>query len=128
MSCGKDQKESSTVLAENEISHSGLKQKLASLDKNAEAIKFFVNNKCSVCLSDYKEIVDEDLHVVVPRCGHPLCCKCADEISGSEKKDCPRCRGNITTDSFELLKFNFKLEVVLEDRKMFFKTKLTLNY
>ena len=72
MSCGKDQKESSTVLAENEISHSGLKQKLASLDKNAEAIKFFVNNKCSVCLSDYKEIVDEDLHVVVPRCGHPL--------------------------------------------------------
>ena len=121
MSCGKNQKDSSTVLAENEISQFDLKQKLASLDKNAEAMKFYDNNKCSVCLSDYKEIVDEDLHIVVPRCRITLCCKCADEISGSEKKECPSCGGNITTDSFELLKFNSDLEVVLEDWRIFFE-------
>ena len=59
--CSKNQKESSTDLEGNEISQSDLKQKLASLDKNAEALKFFEKNKCSVCLSNYKEIVDEDL-------------------------------------------------------------------
>ena len=119
ISCSKNQKESSTDLAGNEISQSDLKQKLASLDKNAEALKFFEKNKCSVCLSNYKEIVDEDLHIVVPKCGHALCCKCADEILRSEKKDCPQCRGNILTDSFELLKINSDLEVVLENQVLY---------
>ena len=120
-SCSKNKKENSRDLAGNEISQSDLKGKLASLDKNAIALKFFEKNKCSVCLSNYKEIVDEDLHIVVPRCGHPLCCKCADEISGSEKKECPQCRGNITTDSFELLRINSDLEVVLENQRIFFE-------
>ena len=118
-SCSKNKKENSRDLAGNEISQSDLKQKLASLDQNAIALKFFEKNNCDVCLSNYKEIVDEDLHIVVPRCGHPLCCKCADEISESGK--CPQCRGNITNDSFELLRINSDLEVVLENQRIFFE-------
>ena len=72
-----------------------------------------------MCLCNYKDIVDEDLHIVVPRCGHPLCCKCADDILNSGNKECPQCRGNITTDSFELLRINKELEVVSEDQKLY---------
>ena len=49
-------------------------------------IQQFEDNECCVCLSNYKEILDEDLHIVIPSCGHPLCCKCADNIVYGEKK------------------------------------------
>ena len=70
-------------------------------------MKFFENNKRSVCLSNYKEILDEDLHVVVPSCGHPLCCKYADNILVSDKKECPSCRGNFTDQSFDEVQRRF---------------------
>ena len=82
-------------------------------------MKFFVENKCSVCLSSYKEITDDNLHIVIPTCGHPLCCQCADNILVSEKKECPRCRGNITANSFDLMKFNADLELDSQDQKVF---------
>ena len=104
---------------ENKISHSELKQKLENLNKDSEIMKFFVENKCSVCLSSYKEILDDNLHIVIPTCGHPLCCQCADNILMSEKKECPRCRGNITADSFDLMKFNADLELDSQDQNVF---------
>ena len=118
-SCRKNNKENFRVLAGNEVSQYDLKGKLTSLDKNAIALKFFEKNNCLVCLSNYKENLDEDLHIVVPNFGHPLCCKCADEVSESGK--CPQCRGNIETYSFELLRINSDLEVVLENQRIFFK-------
>ena len=88
------------------ISQSELKQKIATVAKDSKVMKFFEDNKCSVRLSSYKEVLDENLHIVVPSCGHPLCCGCADNIMMSANEECPRCRGNITPDSFNLMKFN----------------------
>ena len=82
-------------------------------------MKFFEDNTCSVCLSSYKEILDDNLHIVIPTCGHPLCCECADNILRRKKKECPRCRGNITADSFNLMKFNADLEMVAQEQRGF---------
>ena len=105
--------------AENIISQSELKQELVKVDKDSNTIKLFVENKCSVCLSNYTEILDNDFHIVIPTCGHPLCCECADKILMSRKKECPRCRVNITVGSFNLMKFNAELEVETQDQKVF---------
>ena len=104
---------------ETGISQSELKQKLSTLEKNSKVMKTFEGNKCSVCLSNYKEILDEDLHIVVPSCGHPLCCKCADGILDSEKIECPQCRERITLQSFNLMKFNAGLEIDTENQRVF---------
>ena len=103
----------------NEISPSELKQKIATFAKDSKVMQFFEDNKCSVCLSSYIEVLDENRHIVIPSCGHPLCCACADNILMSEKKECPRCRGYITADSFNLMKFNVDLEMNTQDQKVF---------
>ena len=82
-------------------------------------MKFFEENKCSVCLSSYKEVLDENLHIVVPSCGHPLCCGCADKILLERKKQCPRCKGNISAQSFNLMKFNADLDMITKDKTVF---------
>ena len=121
LSCQKNQDDNSTTESSgiNEISQSELQQKLAVVEKNNKVMKFFEDNQCSVCLSSYKEILDEDLHIVVPSCGHPLCCKCADNILVSEKKQCPRCRGNISAQSFRLMKFNADLAMETQKQTVF---------
>ena len=117
---------SSKSSAENEISQSEVQQKLAIVENDMkffvrfyEAMKFFEDNKCSVCLSNYKEILDDDLHIVIPYCGHPLCCKCADNILKSEKNECPRCKENVTATSFNLMKFNADLQMVTQYQRVF---------
>ena len=121
ISCQENENDDSTTESSgiNEISQSELQQKLAVVEKNNKVMKFFEDNQCSVCLSSYKEILDEDLHIVVPSCGHPLCCKCADNILVSEKKQCPRCRGNITAQSFRLMKFNADLAMETQNQTVF---------
>ena len=100
----------------NKRSKTEIKQKLAHY---AKVMKFFEENSCSVCLSNYKQIVDNNLHIVNPSCGHPLCCACADKIMRSKKKECPRCRGNVTADSFNIMKFNADLEIDNQDQRVF---------
>ena len=107
------------VLPENGISQSELKLRLATLNKDSEVLKFFEDKTCPVCLSNYKEILDEDLHIVIPTCGHPLCCKCAEVILDSVKKECPQCRESITVQSFNLMKFNADLEIDRENQIVF---------
>ena len=104
---------------ENEISQSKLQQKLAIVEKENKAMTFFEDSKCSVCLGSYKEVLHENHHIVIPSCGHPLCCECADNILMSTKKECPRCRGNITAASFNLMKFNADLQMVTQDQRVF---------
>ena len=104
---------------ENKISQSKIKRKLAKVGKNSEVMKFFEENQCSVCLSSYKEIVESNLHIVVPPCGHPLCCGCADKVLVSIQEQCPRCKGNVTAKSWELMKFNGDLELNSEDQRVF---------
>ena len=115
-SCKQNKTQSS---GESEILQSEVQQKLATVDKDSKVMKFFDNNKCSVCLSSYKETLDNDLHIVVPSCGHPLCCGCAYNILVGETKECPRCRGNITAKSFNLMKFNADLEVETQYQRVF---------
>ena len=103
----------------NELFQSQVKEKLANVNKDSKVVKFFEDKKCSVCLSSYKKILNDNLHIVVPTCGHPLCCKCADNILVSEKKDCPQCRRNITADSFNLMRFYADLEIVTHDQRIF---------
>ena len=106
------------IVEENGVSQSKLKQKLEAIDKENKVLKFFEDNKCSVCLSNYKEILDEDLHIVIPSCGHPLCCKCADNLLES-KKECPQCKVKITADSFNLMKFNADLQIDARNQRVF---------
>ena len=113
-SCKENESQSS---GNNEILQSEVQQKLATVAKDSKVMKFFEDNKCSVCLRSYKEILDNNLHIVVPSCGHPLCCECAYNILMGEKKECPRCRGNITAKSFSLMKFNAELDV--ENQRVF---------
>ena len=120
-SCKMNQNVISNGLAKTEIGvcQSELKQKLSTLEKDSKVVKTFESIKCSVCLSNYKEILDEDLHIVVPSCGHPLCCKCADGILDSEKIECPQCRGRITAQSFNLIRFNADLTIDIENQRVF---------
>ena len=113
---GKNEAVTTQESDENNISQSDLKQKLAIVEKDSRVLNFFEDNKCSVCLSSYKEILVDNLHIVVPTCGHPLCCQCADNILMSEKHKCPSCRGNLTSDSFNLMKFNTDLQVTQDQR------------
>ena len=103
---------------EGRVLQSELKPKLAAVVKGSDVLNFFEDNKCSVCLSNYKEILDEDLHIVIPSCGHPLCCKCGDNILES-KKACPQCKARITADSFNLMKFNADLKVDARNQRVF---------
>lgn len=121
-SCKMNQNENDTTHSSggNEFSQSEVQQKLAIYEKENKVMKLFKENTCSVCLSSYKEILDDNHHIVVPSCGHPLCCECADNILRSTKKECPLCRGNFTADSFNRMKFNADLEIVAQDRKLFF--------
>ena len=104
---------------ETRVSQSELKLKLSFLEKDSKIMKTFEDNICSVCLSNYKEILDEHLHIVIPSCGHPLCCKCADYILDSKKKECPQCRERVTAQSFNLMKFNADLEIDTENQRVF---------
>ena len=109
-----------TVLDEILILQSDVKERLKTLDKNSRIVKIFEDNKCPVCLSNYKEIFEEDLHILIPSCGHPLCCNCADNILLSKKKECPQCRGKVDACSFNLMNFNDSLEINTQDQKVFF--------
>ena len=120
LSCKMNQNNDDTIQSsgDKDISQSSVRQKLAIFEKENKVVPFFKDNNCSVCLSSYKDILDDNHHIVVPSCGHPLCCDCADNILKSTKK-CPRCRGNITADSFNLMKFNADLEIVTQDQRVF---------
>ena len=103
----------------NYLSQTEVRKKLKTVEESSTVMRFFQENKCSVCLNNYKEILDEDLHIVIPSCGHPLCCKCADNILHCENKECPQCRGEITADSFNRMKFNADLKFVDQKQRVY---------
>ena len=108
------------TFGENEVCQTDISEKLADLDEQSETFKFYEDKKCSICLSNYKEILDENLHIVIPYCGHPLCCQCADNVLVSKSRKCPQCMRNFNFDSFNLMKFSANLEVNVQNQRIFF--------
>jgi len=102
-------------LGDSEASQYIAKLKLSTIDKQSEVKKFFTDNKCSLCQDSYKEILGGDLHILVPSCGHALCCRCADDIMKSENNACPSCGEVFTSESFVFMKFNDDLGVDAEN-------------
>ena len=72
-----NQNEDSTTKSSdgNEVYQSELKQNLAIVRKYSKVNRVFEENQCSGCLSNCKEIFENDLHIIIPYCGHLLCCE-----------------------------------------------------
>ena len=85
---------------------------------HSEGLKFFRNHNCCVCMETYKEIIDSDHHLVVPTCGHPLCCRCADKIL-LRKPECPICKVKLTKGSFQMMVFNKDSQPDLKKQKLY---------
>ena len=113
------EKNSDDLTEESQIDQCEISQELKEYDEDSRVVKFFDKNSCPVCFGTYKEILDRKLHIVVPTCGHPLCCKCADNIVESISKQCPCCRRKLTSDSYNLMKFNADLELDQQDQKVY---------
>ena len=120
--CKNNKNRDSTTQAdgENEIFQSEVHQKLPIVDKESSIMWVFEDNHCPVCRNNYKDVITNNHHIVVPTCEHTLCCECTDRILVSKKKECPRCIGNITADLLNLIKFNADLEIVTRDLKVLF--------
>ena len=88
-----------------------LKYRLKTLDENSNAHKLFNQNKCSVCLSSYQDVLDVGHHLVVVDCCHVFCCLCLDNILKSTDQRCPLCRNYLDCYGLELMNFNIDFKV-----------------
>ena len=84
----------------------------------SKTIDFFNKHTCCVCLETYKDVIEGDNHIVVPPCGHPLCCKCADNIL-VRKPECPICKVKVTKNIFQLMKFDKDSHPDLKKQKVY---------
>ena len=119
LSCRDSNKASKKSNRGKGISQRNLKNELGRINVSRKNEKFFRENSCSVCASTFREILDENLHIVVSSCKHVICCKCADVILSNSKPVCPHCRRKLSSDSFELMMFNNKLEQDFGNQKVF---------
>ena len=98
------------------IPQSDVLHRLRLLD--SETSDFFTTNTCSVCLSSYKEILESSRHIVLPQCGHPICCCCCDKMLRLDPK-CPLCREYLDINEIEPMRFELNLELHSENSKVF---------
>ena len=75
----------------------------------SDVTDFFTKNECSVCLCNYKDILEDDRHIVIPACGHPICCSCSDRMLRLDPK-CPLCREYMDVNTIEPMRFDLSLE------------------
>ena len=123
MSCRRSKEKTGVVTRRSSkvhgIPNSDLKHYFKNLDKKSTVLDFFTENKCPICMSTYKEIFEDDNHIVVPWCGHPVCCKCCDEIMRNDAK-CSRCRGVFFNFGFDTMKFDVNLEILPHMTRIFY--------
>ena len=103
----------------NGIESSCVKRTLKNLKANSPAMNFFTQNSCPVCLANYKEVIEEDHHIVIPACGHPICCKCCDELLRNDGR-CSICRDDYNIDEFDIMIFDINLQPIPHKRKVFY--------
>ena len=90
---------------ENGLPDVDLKQVLKCLDQNSTEMTFFTQSSCPVCLLNYKKIIKKGHHIVIPFCGHPVCCKCCDNLLRNDGR-CPICRKKYNVSRFDIMKFD----------------------
>ena len=94
-----------------------LKHRIQNLDKESRAFKLFNKNTCSVCLESFKEVLDDERHLVVTNCCHVFCCTCLDNILKEIGKDddepakCPMCKCELNPQFFDLFLLHIDLTV-----------------
>ena len=103
----------------NGIHSSCIKHTLENFEANSPAITFFTENSCPVCMASYKEIIEEDHHIVIPPCGHPVCCKCCDEILRNNGQ-CSRCRDGFDIGKFDTMVYDLNLQQIPHIGKIFY--------
>ena len=103
----------------NGIHSSCIKHMLENFEANSRAMTFFTQNCCPVCLASYKEVIEEDHHIVIPTCGHPVCCKCCDEILRNNG-ECSRCRDVFDKKMFDTMVFDINLQQIPHKGNMFY--------
>ena len=103
----------------NGVPNCDMKHHFKRFDNTSKSMEYFNNKKCPVCMASYKEILEDDQHVVIPQCGHPICCKCCDE-SLRNKPDCPLCREEMDIDKFDVMKFDINLQLVPQERRIYY--------
>ena len=103
----------------NGIPNCDMKHHLKRFDKTSHSMEYFNRNKCPVCMISYKEILEEDRHIVIPECGHPICCTCCDEHLRN-KPECPCCREEMDKNKFEAMKFDINLQLLPQGRRIFY--------
>ena len=103
----------------NGIPNCDMKPHFKRFDKTSHSMEYFDRNKCPVCMKSYTKILEDDRHIVIPPCGHPICCKCSDEILRI-KPECPCCREEMDRDDFEVMKFDINIKLVPQERKIYY--------
>ena len=103
----------------NGVPNCDMKHHFKRFDNTSQTMKYFNNNKCPVCLASYKEILEKDRHIVIPECGHPICCKCCDEVLRN-KPECPLGKGYMDIDKFYVMKFDTNLQLLPQERKIYY--------
>ena len=102
----------------NGIPNCDMKHHFKRFDETSHSMDYFNRNECPVCMKSYKEILEDDRHIVIPLCGHPICCKCSDEILRTKRK-CPCCREFIGTYEFDVMKFDIYIQLVPQERRIY---------
>ena len=95
----------------NGIHRISVKNMLKYSKENRPAMNFFTQNSCPVCMASYKEVIEEDHHIVIPACGHPICCKCCDELLRNDGR-CSICRDDYDIEEFDIMVFDINLQQI----------------
>ena len=105
----------------NGIPTSDIKHHCKRFDGNRAVMEFFNKNQCPVCRDSFKEVLEEDRHITTQPCGHPVCCKCCDDIlRTNQNPSCPICREDMDIEKFHVMKFDTNLQPIPEDRRIYY--------
>ena len=106
----------------NGIPNYDMKHHFKQFGAEKSVMDFFTENKCSDCRASYNEILEEDQHIVIPQCGHPICCKCCDETLRI-KPNCPLGREDMDIwkkGEFVVMKFDTNLQLLPQERRIYY--------
>ena len=105
-----------------------LKDRIQNLDKESRAFKLFNENTCCICLETFKEVLDDERHLVITSCNNVLCCAWLDNMLKKKKRNetalCPLCKVELEPDIFDLLALYIDLTVIKNLPGVVFVAKL----